>query len=85
VHFAKVAFEKYFIRKIRRGESEPFCERWVMEALGIHRLTRPRQTGRRNMNIDRAVLVVAGTVVPLAWRLESWCIPGVVFSVRSQA
>jgi sulfide:quinone oxidoreductase len=42
VHLAKVAFEKYFIRKIRKGESEPFYERWVMEALGIHRLTRPR-------------------------------------------
>ena len=42
VHFAKVVFEKYFIRKIRKGESEPFYERWAMEALGIHRLTRPR-------------------------------------------
>ena len=28
VHFAKIAFEKYFMRKIRRGESEPFYERW---------------------------------------------------------
>lgn len=27
VHYAKVAFEKYFLRKIRRGESEPVCER----------------------------------------------------------
>lgn len=42
VHYAKVAFEKYFIRKIRKGESEPFYERWAMEALGIRRLTRPR-------------------------------------------
>lgn len=42
VHYAKVAFEKYFIRKIRKGESEPFYERWVMEGLGIRRLTRPR-------------------------------------------
>jgi sulfide:quinone oxidoreductase len=42
VHYAKIAFEKYFIRKIRRGESEPFYERWVMEGLGIRRLTRPR-------------------------------------------
>lgn len=42
VHLAKVAFEKYFIRKIRTGESEPFYERWVMEALGIYRLSRPR-------------------------------------------
>jgi sulfide:quinone oxidoreductase len=42
VHYAKIAFEKYFIRKIRKGESEPFYERWMMEALGIRRLTRSR-------------------------------------------
>jgi sulfide:quinone oxidoreductase len=42
VHYAKIAFEKYFLRKIRKGESEPFYERWIMEALGIRRLTRGR-------------------------------------------
>jgi sulfide:quinone oxidoreductase len=42
VHYAKIAFEKYFMRKIRKGESEPFYERWLMTALGIRRLTRPR-------------------------------------------
>jgi sulfide:quinone oxidoreductase len=42
VHFAKIAFEKYFLRKIRRGESEPFYERWAMEGLGIRRLTGTR-------------------------------------------
>ncbi|MDE2465953.1 MAG: NAD(P)/FAD-dependent oxidoreductase [Alphaproteobacteria bacterium] len=40
VHYAKQAFEKYYLRKMRRGESEPFYERWIMEALGIHRLSR---------------------------------------------
>jgi sulfide:quinone oxidoreductase len=39
VHYAKIAFEKFFLHKIRRGESEPFYERWIMETLGIHRLT----------------------------------------------
>lgn len=39
VHYAKQAFEKYYLRKMRRGESEPFYERWIMQALGIHRLT----------------------------------------------
>jgi sulfide:quinone oxidoreductase len=39
VHYAKIAVEKYFLHKIRRGESEPFYERWVMEGLGIRRLT----------------------------------------------
>lgn len=42
VHYAKVAFEKYFLHKIRRGESEPFYERWLMEGLGIRRLTKAR-------------------------------------------
>jgi sulfide:quinone oxidoreductase len=38
VHYAKVAFEKYFIRKIRRGESEPFYERFVLERLGLRKI-----------------------------------------------
>lgn len=42
VHYAKIAFEKYFIRKIRKGESEPFYERIIMEGLGIKRLTQAR-------------------------------------------
>jgi sulfide:quinone oxidoreductase len=42
VHYAKIAFEKYFLHKIRRGESEPFYERWIMENLGIRRLTHAR-------------------------------------------
>ena len=45
VHYAKVAFERYFIRKIRKGESEPIYERWIMEGLGIRRLAAPRNKG----------------------------------------
>jgi sulfide:quinone oxidoreductase len=41
VHLAKVAFEKYFLRKVRRGSSEPGYERIVMKALGIAKL-RPK-------------------------------------------
>jgi len=41
VHYAKIAFEKFCLHKIRRGESEPFYERWIMEQLGIHRLKSP--------------------------------------------
>ncbi len=41
VHLAKVAFEKYFLRKVRRGSSEPAYERMVMKALGIAKL-RPK-------------------------------------------
>jgi len=38
VHLAKIAFEKYFLRKIRRGESEPFYERFLMEKLNIKKI-----------------------------------------------
>ncbi|MEQ1717445.1 MAG: FAD-dependent oxidoreductase [Hyphomicrobium sp.] len=38
VHLAKVAFEKYFIRKIRRGESEPFYERFLMDKLNLKKI-----------------------------------------------
>jgi sulfide:quinone oxidoreductase len=38
VHLAKVAFEKYFIRKMKKGSSEPIYEKYVMRALGIAKL-----------------------------------------------
>ncbi len=38
VHWAKIAFEKYFLRKVRKGNSEPVYERYVLKALGITRL-----------------------------------------------
>lgn len=38
VHLAKVAFEKYFLYKMRNGTSEPIYEKYVLSALGIDRL-----------------------------------------------
>lgn len=38
VHVAKVAFEKYFMRKMRQGSSEPLFEKYLLKALGIQRL-----------------------------------------------
>ncbi|WP_455381296.1 NAD(P)/FAD-dependent oxidoreductase, partial [Salinispira pacifica] len=38
VHLAKVGFEKYFLRKMKRGASEPVYEKWVLKRLGITRL-----------------------------------------------
>ena len=38
VHLAKVGFEKYFLRKVRSGESEPFYERFLMRQLNIENL-----------------------------------------------
>jgi sulfide:quinone oxidoreductase len=38
VHLAKVAFEKYFIRKMKKGSSEPFYEGSILKMLGIEKL-----------------------------------------------
>lgn len=38
VHLAKIAFEKYFLHKVRSGSSEPVFEKYVLKALGIFRL-----------------------------------------------
>lgn len=39
VHLAKIAFEKYFMRKMKTGNSEPVYEKYVLKAMGIVRLT----------------------------------------------
>ena len=44
VHLAKVAFEKYFMRKIRTGRTEPIYEKYVMKALGIERIKAETET-----------------------------------------
>ena len=38
VHWAKLMFEWYFMRKVRKGVSEPFYERAVMRMLGVTKL-----------------------------------------------
>ncbi|MEN9848425.1 MAG: hypothetical protein RL368_1165 [Pseudomonadota bacterium] len=38
VHVAKLAFEKYFIRKMRTGIAEPMFEKYILKVLGIERL-----------------------------------------------
>lgn len=38
VHVAKIAFEKYFIHKMKTGSSEPIYEKYTMKVLGINRL-----------------------------------------------
>ena len=35
VHLAKIAFEKYFLRKVRTGSIAPVYEKYVLKALGI--------------------------------------------------
>ncbi|WP_349431692.1 FAD/NAD(P)-binding oxidoreductase [Methylomarinum sp. Ch1-1] len=38
VHMAKIGFEKYFMRKVRKGISEPFYERLMLKLMGVVRL-----------------------------------------------
>ena len=38
VHLAKIAFEKYFLRKIKKGNVGPFYENLTLRALGISKL-----------------------------------------------
>ena len=40
VHLAKIAYEKYFMRKLRNGTAEPIYEKYILKALGIVRLMR---------------------------------------------
>lgn len=43
VHLAKIGFEKYFIRKLRKGTSEPFYETLALKTLGIDKLKETQQ------------------------------------------
>lgn len=38
VHWAKIAYEKYFIRKVRKGISEPSYEKYSLKMMGIFRV-----------------------------------------------
>jgi len=38
VHYAKIAFEKYFMHKMRTGVSEPIFEKWALKMIGVVRL-----------------------------------------------
>ena len=38
VDFAKIAFEKFFLHKMRRGTAEPFYEKFLLERLNITKL-----------------------------------------------
>ena len=38
VHLAKEGFEKYFLGKIKRGESEPFYEKLALDIMGLRKI-----------------------------------------------
>jgi sulfide:quinone oxidoreductase len=45
VHQAKIGFEKYFIRKMRKGNTDPLYERFILKALGITKLEKTGTNG----------------------------------------
>lgn len=40
VHLAKIAFEKFFLRKVRLGKTEPAYERLALKMMGVKKLER---------------------------------------------
>lgn len=42
VHAAKVAFEKYFLRKVRHGKAETYYERLVLRLMGVDKIRTAR-------------------------------------------
>ena len=44
MHVAKIGFEKYYLRKMRKGTSEPFYETAVLNLLGIGKLKQVTRT-----------------------------------------
>ncbi len=38
IHLGKIAFEKYFLHKVRSGQSEPFYEKYILKMLGIDKV-----------------------------------------------
>jgi sulfide:quinone oxidoreductase len=38
VHWAKVGFEKYYLRKIKQGKVEPFWEKYALRLMGVQKL-----------------------------------------------
>jgi len=38
VHYAKIAFEKYFLHKMKQGISEPVFEKWALKLIGLARI-----------------------------------------------
>jgi sulfide:quinone oxidoreductase len=44
VHVAKVAFEKYFMRKVKKGASDSYIENSILKLLGIEKLKEVKRT-----------------------------------------
>jgi hypothetical protein len=38
VYWSKIVFEKYFLRKMRKGVSEPLFKKWALRVMAVARL-----------------------------------------------
>ena len=52
VHLAKIAFEKYFLRKVRAGITEPYFEKSGDEDAGYRQDQAPGRVKRQRFNTD---------------------------------
>lgn len=52
VHLAKVAFEKYFLRKMKKGTSEPIYEKYFLKMVGITRLKEKVRAKKQPETVD---------------------------------
>ena len=43
MHLAKIAYEKYFLRKVRSAQTEPYYEKTIMKLIGVERLKEESQ------------------------------------------
>ncbi len=43
VHMAKIAVEKYFLRKVMKGTTEPIYEKYLLKMLGLDSLRENRR------------------------------------------
>ena len=55
VHYAKIGFEKYFLRKIRKGMTAPLYEKLVLDAMGVSMLSprKAEKTAAKPMPADK--------------------------------
>ena len=67
VHLAKIGFEKYFLRKMKKGTTEPMYEKLVMKAHGHHETEAVTAACRRARRSRRHADHAARTVHRARW------------------
>ncbi len=75
VHQAKIAFEKFFLHKMRKGTSETFYEKVFLDLVGIAKLKKsrpePADGGQPRIYLIYKACCRRGGLVALTWRANS--------------